>query len=205
MSTGGVLARRSTPRRVGLAAGGSVAALLAVVAGGLCGAGWLYVLRGAGLFAAGPKIGDALPLLQLAGFDAQPLLRVAVAWLIAGGLTGLALVWLGRPWRVLLAGALVLGLLLLASEASYALARNVRFTAVLQKRGPGAGPWVEAVAFAAGCGLAGKHRRGVGRPTWAGTLGGRGELSLGGGQDGHAPENDGDRSEVSDDRSGVRA
>ena len=41
--------------------------------------GLLYSFRGLGWFSGGPRIGDALPLLQLAGFDGQPLDRVLVA------------------------------------------------------------------------------------------------------------------------------
>ena len=58
--------------------------MLGVLVGLLAGYGWLYVLRGLGWLGAGPAVGDALPLLQLAGFDGQPLLRVVVAWLLAG-------------------------------------------------------------------------------------------------------------------------
>src|SRR5581483_5207854 len=52
-----------------------------VVVALLVGIGWLYVLRGLGWFGFGPRVHDSLPLLQLAGFDAQPLARLAVGWL----------------------------------------------------------------------------------------------------------------------------
>ena len=42
-------------------------------------------------------------------------------------------------------------LLLVASQAAYALARNLRFSDVLLLRATGPGPGLEAVSFAAGC------------------------------------------------------
>jgi hypothetical protein len=137
-----------------LAAGtrGSLA-LVVVLAAIAAGVGWLYAMRDVGWLAAGPRLPDALPLLQLAGTDGQPLSRVALAWLPAGIAAGLALSRLPRPWRAALAGALGLGLLLLASQSSYALARNVRLSDVLWTRDPGSGAWVEALLFAIGCAL----------------------------------------------------
>jgi hypothetical protein len=44
-------------------------------------------------------------------------------------------------------------LLLIASQAADALARNLRFRDVLVTREPGLGPWLEALAFAIGCAL----------------------------------------------------
>ncbi len=119
----------------------------------LAGIGLLYVLRGIGWFALGPHISDSLPLLQLAGFDGQPIARVAAAWLPIGVVFGLALPRV-RP-LVLAAGSAVAGALLLiaASNASYALADNLRLTAVLWHRLPPPGPWLEALLFAAGAAL----------------------------------------------------
>ena len=68
--------------------GGGVGGVLGVLVGLLAGFGWLYVLRGLDWLGVGPRIADALPLLQLAGFDGQPLLRVVVAWVLAGALAG---------------------------------------------------------------------------------------------------------------------
>jgi enterochelin esterase-like enzyme len=138
-----------------LAAGAAL--VLCVVAG----AGLLYGLRGLNLPAVGPSIPDSLPLLQLAGFDAQPLARVTVAWLAAGVVLGLALGLLRvaparSPLPIALAGALAL---VLASDASDALARNLNFHAVLMGRAPGAGPWVEALLLAAGVAAATVARR----------------------------------------------
>jgi|GEM_PF-613073 len=128
-------------RAVGAGLGAVLAALLAV----LTGTGLLYGLRGLGWLAAGPRLGDALPLLQLAGFDGQPLLRVACAWVAAGLVLGTLLIRIRPAARLVIAGGLALVLLLFASEASYALARNLRLSAVLAGRLPGEGAWIEAV------------------------------------------------------------
>lgn len=147
--------------------GGGAGAFLIVVAGLLAGTGWLYVLRGLHWLDVGPRVGDALPLLQLASFDGQPLLRVLVAWGLAGVLTGVALT--SVPWPPRVAVTLILGLLVLlvASQASYALARNLRFASVLFSRRPGFGPVLEALVFAAASALprplADRQRPGTGR------------------------------------------
>lgn len=59
--------------------------------------GWLYLLREVGALDAGPRLARALPLDQLARGDAQPLLRVATAWLPAGAAAGWALAG-GSGW-----------------------------------------------------------------------------------------------------------
>lgn len=133
----------------------TVGFLLALALAALCGFGWLYFLRGIGWFAAGPKVGDALPLLQLAGFDLQPLARVIVAWLAAGMIAGL-LTWRLEPVRRAIAFALLGALILfVASQAAYALARNLHFTNVLFGHRPGSGGFVEAAVLAAGSYLPG--------------------------------------------------
>lgn len=57
----------------------------------LAGTGWLYLLQRAGLLAVGPRVAGALPLQQLADGAAQPLARLALAWVPAGLVAGLAL------------------------------------------------------------------------------------------------------------------
>lgn len=163
----------------------SLAATVAVIVGAFAGLGWLYTLRGLGWFAAGPSIHDSLPLLQLASFDTQPLVRVVLAWALAGVLVGLALSSRprGRRTAIVLLGALVL--LALDSQASYALTRNVNFEQILFSRAPGLGPLVEALAFGAGAALPRRHaRRTVG------------EGGLRGGQNGDAAEHEGDRGQM---------
>lgn len=144
---------RGAPRAITRAAGASAAAAFTVLVAVLTGAGLLYGLRGLGWFAAGPRLGDALPLLQLAGFDGQPLARIAVAWLLAGAVVGLTLIRLGPLPRVVIAAGLGLLLLLFASEASFALARNLQLSAVLASRVPGDGAWLEGLLLAVGAAL----------------------------------------------------
>jgi hypothetical protein len=192
---------------VGLA-GGTCALLAVVVVGLLAGLGWLYVLRGLNWFSSGPVIGDALPLLQLAGFDGQPLVRVIVAWLLVGLVAGVALSWMPRLRRTALAGLFALALLLLASQTSYALARNLRFSDVVFSRAPGQGPWLEALVFTVGCALPGRAgaKRGRVRRVAPTTLfGAPSELHVGGGEDRDAAQDEGDRDRMRDDRDGVRA
>lgn len=124
-----------------------------ILGGMLAGAGWLYLLRGLHWLGLGPRVGDALPLLQLAGFDGQPLARVVVAWLLAGALTGGLLIGLAPERRFLVAGILTLVLLLFAAQAADALTRNLRLTDVLLAHSPGVGPVLEALLFAIGCSL----------------------------------------------------
>ncbi len=182
--------------------------LLAVLIGLLTGFGWLYLLRHAGLLRAGPKVGDSLPLLQLAGLDSEPLPAVVAAWILAGGLTGVATVRLSPGRRALAAGLIALALLMLASQASYALTRNLRFSDVLLHRTPGTGPWLEALVFALACALPrrsvlGRAGRGRGRPVRSG----RGPLSylgLRGRELRNTGQYEGNREYVGDYRDGVR-
>jgi hypothetical protein len=133
--------------------------LLVGLVGGL---GWCYALRQVGWFGAGPKVNDSLPLLQLAQFDAQPLLRVVVAWLAAGLVAGLVLGRVRRLPRALMAAALGAVLLFLDAQASYALARNLRFGDVVWSHDPALGPWLAAGLFALGCALP-RSRPGIDR------------------------------------------
>jgi hypothetical protein len=179
--------------------GWAIAALLTVVLGLLAGFGWLYLLRGLGWLAAGPRVADALPLLQLASFDGQPLLRVLVAWLLAGTLAGVALGRLLPGWRVAVTGILGLVILLVASQAAYALARNLPFGSVVFSRTPGFGPVLEAMAFAAGSVLPDALRhlvRASRRGLSSAAVSGVGDLGLRGGQDGNAGQHDADGDEV---------
>jgi enterochelin esterase-like enzyme len=140
----------------------STGATVAVVICTLTGVGLLYTLRQLHWLAVGPSIPDALPLLQLAGFAGQPIGRVIAAWVPAGVVLGVALVGFPAPRRALV--ILIFGavLLLFASDACYALTRNLRLGDVLLNREPGLGPWVECLLLAAGGALPrawGRHRR----------------------------------------------
>ncbi|HSC04288.1 MAG TPA: alpha/beta hydrolase-fold protein [Solirubrobacteraceae bacterium] len=128
----------------------------ALVVGSVAALGLAYSLRELGWLATGPRVPDALPLLQLAGFDGQPLARVVVVSALAGAVLGLALIRAGR-WRRFVSVAILAALLLvLASDASYALARNLRLEPVLLNRTPPVGPWLEALVIAAACAVPGR-------------------------------------------------
>lgn len=147
--------------RIAASALGGVIAVIAVVLGGI---GWLWLLRQQGWFATGPTVPDALPLLQLANADGQALLRVVVAWLVAGLAAGICLRRIPRLWRLLFCGILAAALLWLASEESFALARNDTLGHVLQSRSVGSGPWLEAALLAVASMVPGSLRPRLPRP-----------------------------------------
>jgi enterochelin esterase-like enzyme len=127
---------------------GGVAAVTLTCGAALATVGLTYALRGMGWLALGPRVPDALPLLQLAGFAGQPLTRVAAAALLSGAAAGVLLQRLSAGTRaslVLLAASFTL---LVASDASFALAHNLRFTSVALTRTPGLGPWLQALLLA---------------------------------------------------------
>jgi hypothetical protein len=207
-ATGGRFARGGLLRPFD-AFGSAIAAVLIVLVGLLAGTGWLYVFRGLHWFGLGPRVGDSLPLLQLAGFDGQPLLRVAVAWLLAGGLAGVALIRVHPLRRSLFAGVLCLVVLLLASQGAYALARNVRLSGIVFSRSPGLGPVVEAIVFALGCllpgSLARRQRPGTRRRSLVTLMTGFDDRGLRGGEHRDAAQDDGDRHYVGERHSGASA
>lgn len=142
--------RRGTARRALVTAAGGAFAVVATVAFLIAATGLLYLLRDQSWLAAGPKLADALPLLVLAGHDAQPLTLVALTWLAAGVGLG-ATLGRTRPWiRALVAGTLALLLVPFAADAAVALARNLRLSAVLTHTLPGPGAWLEAALFTLG-------------------------------------------------------
>lgn len=196
----GVVLRRATT---------SVGAVAVLFAGLLAGMGWLYVLRSLGWLASGPRVADALPLLQLAGGDGQPLVRVLVAWALAGVLAGVALHAVAPGRRGVIAGVAALAGLLLLSQAAYALTRNLGFTAILFSRSPGSGPVVEGLAFAAGCALPGSRGQrnwvAAARRAAAASRGGLRQRRLGAGEHGDGGHHDGDGHQVEEHRPGVRA
>jgi enterochelin esterase-like enzyme len=141
------------PLRALLAIGRGAAFATMLVLSLLAGIGLLYALRGMQWLGAGSPVRDSLPLLQLAGFDSQPILRVAVAFLPAGVILALVPVRISPLRRIVAATVVGMLLLLLASDASFALARNLRLGAVLSGRLPGLGPLLEGLLFAVGCAL----------------------------------------------------
>ena len=183
--------------------------LLIVVAGLVAGAGWLYVLRGLDWLRLGPRVADALPLLQLASADGQPLVRVIVAWVLAGALTGVALAEVTPYRRAALSLVLALVVLLLASQASYALARNTAFSATVFSRTPGLGPLLEACAFALGCYLPRPADHGprprARRRSLVSAITSFDDRGVGVGEGRHAGQQDHDRQPVHHARGGARA
>jgi hypothetical protein len=133
---------------------GAATALLLVVSV-FVGIGLLYALRGLGWAPVGPRVPDSVPLLALAHHAAQPLARVAIAWLATGAAFGILTAWIAPQRRVLVALLPALILLLLASDASFALSENLRLSGVLWGRVPPSGAWVEALLFAVGAGIPG--------------------------------------------------
>ncbi len=192
-----------------IAIGGALAGLTILMLSLLAGYGWLYGLRGAGWLAAGPRVTNSLPLLQLAGSDGQPLLRIVVAWLFAGLIAGVALIRVRPVRRAAIALGVGLVLLLLAAQAAEAVTRNLRFSHVILGHDPGIGPVLEALLFAIGCALPrsvlGSERTGRRSRAPVRRLGFVGDGGLRRGQHRHAAEYDRDRHEVGGDGQRARA
>ncbi len=189
--------------------GGVAGSVLIVAAGLLAGTGWLYVLRSLHWLSIGPRVSDALPLLQLAASDGQPLVRVVVAWVLAGALTGVALAEVSPHRRLGLALVVSLVVLLVVSQASYALARNVAFSSTVFSRTPGLGPVLEACAFALGCWLPRTtdrgQRPGTRRRSLISVISGFDDRGVSGGERRHSGQHDGDRQAVQHARGEARA
>lgn len=129
--------------------------LLAVCAG----MGWLYLLRGAGVLDAGPRLSRALPLEQLARGDDQPLLRVALAWVPAGLAAGVALAWAtgwGRLGRALGVGVVGFVVLFVTGAVSDAIAVNESVTSKLGEQFSQGGLWIEVACLVIGSLLIGR-------------------------------------------------
>jgi hypothetical protein len=134
------------------AAGGWLIAVAALFAG----AGELYLIRAAGL-GIGPEVHGALPLDQLAGQDAQPFLHLAVAWVPAGFVAGLALASLtrlGTVARTVSLAALAAFVLLLTGALSDSIAVNDPLSPHIAPQLSRGGTWVAVAMFAAGAALA---------------------------------------------------
>jgi enterochelin esterase-like enzyme len=129
---------------------GGMAAVTLTCGAAVATVGLTYALRDMGWLERGPRIPDALPLLQLAGFAGQPLTRVAAAALLSGAALGVLLQRLSAGTRASLVLIAASFTLLIASDASFALAHNLRFTSVALTRTPGLGPWLQASLLALG-------------------------------------------------------
>jgi hypothetical protein len=134
-------------------------ATLALVAG----MGWLYLLRDIGALGAGPHMARALPLQQLDRSDAQPLLRIAVAWLPAGWAAGAALAWGLRGASRWTRAAVTLALAVVVLFATAALADAVAVSGDVVSRLPEQlsreGIWAEIGFLVIGSLLAGRWSR----------------------------------------------
>src|SRR3954452_18191429 len=76
----------------------ALGAIVAIVVAMVDGTGWLYLLRHTSALAAGTRFPGLLPLQQFAGGRAQPLPRLASAWLRAGSAVGMSVGWI-TGWR----------------------------------------------------------------------------------------------------------
>ena len=136
---------------------GHAGAWALAVAGVTCaGIGWLYLLRHAGALAGGPDLTDALPLQRLAGGDAQPLARIAVAFLPAGIVAGFVLRAAGFRRRVpralgMLAGCAVLLMALAAAADTITASERLSDHLVQQPQRPAI--WLAAALVAAGAAI----------------------------------------------------
>jgi hypothetical protein len=137
---------------------GHAGAWLLVVAAATCAAiGWLYLLRDAGAIAAGPDLAEALPLQRLAGGDAQPLARIAVAFLPAGLVAGLLLRAAGFRRRLpralgLLAGSALL--LMALGAAADTITASERLADHLAQQPQRPAIWLGAALLALGAAIA---------------------------------------------------
>jgi hypothetical protein len=125
--------------------------------------GWLYLLRGVGVFDVGPHVTGALPLQQLAGDDDQPLVRLLLAWLPAGGLGSAALSGSRLPtWGRVAAISGVTAIVLLVTGAisdAAAISDPIPTHFAAQLTRPGTLVAVALVAFGASLSTARLERR----------------------------------------------
>jgi hypothetical protein len=130
-----------------------VAAFLLALAALFAGVGILYLMREAGAFGIGPDVRGALPLEQLAGGDAQPLFHMAIAWVPAGFVAGLAFLFLtglGPLARTISLAALAAACLLLAGGLSDSIAVNDPLSPHLAPQLTRGGTWIAVALFALG-------------------------------------------------------
>jgi hypothetical protein len=139
-----------------------LAAVVLGVVTPVAGVGLLYLLRSAHIAGAGRNIAWSLPLEQLAGADAQPLARVALAWLAVGVVTGALLATFTHtpPFVTLpIVGLVAAAVLIVSAGMSVAVENNQPLLSRLGAPLPDAGAWL-AVAFlligAAAAGLVGR-------------------------------------------------
>ena len=138
----------------------AVAVSLAALAAGV---GVLYLIRMVSPLGIGPEIRGALPLQQLAGGEAQPLLRMVIAWVPAGFVAGLALGSLTnlRPRvRTATLAAMAATILLITGAAADSIAITDPLRPHLLPQLARVGTWTAVVLFALGSALAVRLERG---------------------------------------------
>jgi hypothetical protein len=139
-------------RASGLAALRGLALLATTLAVVLGGTGWLYLLRHVGP-SGGPAPAEALPLQRLAGGAAQPLWRMAAAWLPAGLVAGALLARAGFARRLPRAGlllALSAVLLMTLGGLSDAVTESDPLGAFMGAQPGRPGNWIAAALLALG-------------------------------------------------------
>jgi hypothetical protein len=127
--------------------------LLLGVLAPVAGLGLLYLLRNAGVAPIGPKPAGALPLQQLDGSDAQPLLRMALAWLpvgIAVGAVTAAFTRMPRTAALVVVAFVAAALLVVSGGVSDSIANNDPLTMHLAAPLSVAGTWVSIVLLVIG-------------------------------------------------------
>ncbi len=145
-------ASRRPQLRIGAPLRGIAAYLLAIAAL-FAGIGVLFLIRRAGFLAIGPRVHDALPLQQLAGTDAQPLMHMVIAWVPAGfaaGVALMALTRLGAAARVISLTVLAAAVLLFAGGLSDSISVNDPLSPHLAPQLHRDGTWIAVALFGLG-------------------------------------------------------
>jgi len=140
----------------------AVALVATVVIAALAGNGWLYLLRDSGLLAGGPALPEALPLQRLAGDAAQPLGRIAVAWLPTGVVAGALLARAGFARRAPRAALLFAGtaaLLIVLGGVSDAITESDPLGSHMGAQPGRAAIWTAAALLALGAAVPRGRRR----------------------------------------------
>jgi hypothetical protein len=134
-----------------------LAAVVLGVVAPVAGVGLLYLLRSAQVAGAGPNIAGSLPLEQLAGADAQPLARLALAWLAVGLVTGALLAAFTRTTPVVtlpVVAVIAEAVLIVTAGVSDAVAYNLPLLSRLNLPLHDAGTWLAVVFLVIGAAVA---------------------------------------------------
>ena len=133
-----------------------MAVVLGVVAP-VAGVGLVYLLRSAQIAGVGRNVAGSLPLEQLAGADAQPLARVALAWLPVGIVTGAVFAAFTRTSRVVMLVVVAVvaeAILIVSAGMSDAVANNQPLMSRLDSPLHDAGTWLAVALLVIGAAVA---------------------------------------------------